>query len=103
LPRRLNHDACGLARLVGLALGHEIDPVVVVARPRGVPLAERVERRPRDREPAALFGGCRLQEEVAAIRNWNVERNGIRGSRDGPGSRGHFLALGVPGWESISP
>ena len=54
-PRRLDHDARGVAGLVGAAVGDEVDAVVVVALPRGVAAAQRVERLARHRE-ASLPG-----------------------------------------------
>ena len=103
LPRRLDHDPRGVARLVGLALGHELDAVVIEARPRGVAVAERVERRrasrrsgrrprrraPRGRSSRRSATGCRAAPGRARRRH-----------RPGPGR--HFLALGVPGVEAVA-
>ena len=102
LPGRLDHDPGGLTRLVGLALRHQLDPVVIESRPRRVAVAERVERRRRHRKAAGVPAGARLENEVAAVRNRDVERNGSFGRRHRPGSRGNFLPLRVPRVEPVA-
>ena len=78
-PRRLNHDPRGVAGLVGAALGHELDAVVVEPRPRGVAVAERVERGPRRREPLVRVARGRLEDEVAAV--WQRRARAARARR----------------------
>ena len=94
--------ARGVAGLVGPALGHELDAVVVEPRPRGVAVAEGVERGPRHRESLVRVVRRRFEDEVAAVGQRRGERHGRRAGRDRPRSGRHFLALGIPGVEPVA-
>ena len=101
-PWRLNHDPRGVAWLVSLALGHEFDAVVVEPSPRGVAVAEGIERCPRHRIPLVRVARGRFQDEIATVWQRCVERHWLGAGRHGPRSGGHFLSLRVPGVKAVA-
>ena len=102
LPRRLDHDPRGVSGLVIRAFRHEIDSVVVVARPRRVAAPERVERRRRDGVAPRLAVRARLNDVVAAGRQRDLERDRLARRRHVPRPGRHFLAFGVPRVEPVA-
>ena len=70
-PRRLDHDARALTRLVCRLFRHEIDAVVIVALPRRVSAARRVKPEARRRRTSFVVA-CRGNELILAT---FVQRN----------------------------
>src|SRR6185295_1526788 len=101
-PRRLDHDARGLARLVGSALRYEVDAIVVVALPGGVALAERIERGTRDGVAIAIRVRAGFEDEEPARRQRHFEGNWIGGARHVPLAGRDFLPLRLPRVEAVA-
>ena len=99
LPGRLHHEPRGVTRLPRLALGHQLNSVVIETFPRGVALAENVERSACHREASVGRIAASFEDEIPSLFERNLERHRLRTRRHLPGSGWNQFLLGVPGVE----
>src|SRR4029078_2906931 len=85
-----------------LPLRHQIDAVVIVAGPRGIPFAQHVEGCARDGKAAFILARALLEDVVAAFLEWDVERHGLSSRGDRPRSRFDVTTLRIPRVETVA-